>query len=106
MTIVTRPTRRSSLCHPVPARRADRQGEAAPAVRSLVDRVTAFFSGIAPLATTAKEQPEIDVRNPFIPASSPVCRGADVALVYWVAFIGFAAAVVALVRQVSAGVPC
>lgn len=106
MTIVTRPNRRSSLCHPVPAHRADRQGEAAPAVRSLVDRVTAPISGIARLATTAKRRPEIDSRNPFIPASSPVCRAADLTLVYWVALIGFAAAAIAVVRQISLGALC
>lgn len=106
MTTVTRTTRRSSLYHPVPAALADRQGQTAPAVRSLVDRVTPSFSGIAAFATMSKTRTEFDGSNPFIPASSPVCRVADTALVFWVALIGLSAAVIAVIRHLSAGVAC
>lgn len=99
MIRVTRSTRRSSLCHPVPAS-ADRQGEDAPAVRSLIDRVTALFSGITGSATTAKPRGEFDLRNPFIPSLSPVCRLADTALLFCVVLISLTAAGVALIRQV------
>jgi len=47
-----------------------------------------------------KKQPKIDTRNPFIPATSPVCRAADTALLYCVTLIGLAAAAIALTRQV------
>lgn len=106
MNNVTRTTRRSSLYHPVPAALADRQGQTAPAVRSLVDRVTPSFSGIATIATMSKTQAEFDGSNPFIPSSSPVCRLADTALVFWVALIGLSAAVIAVIRHLSAGVSC
>lgn len=46
----------------------------------------------------AKRRSEIDMRNPFIPASSPVCRLAETALMFCVALAGLAAAVIALVR--------
>ena len=47
-----------------------------------------------------KTHREIDIPNPFIPASSPVCRAADTALLYGVALSGLAAAAIALARQV------
>lgn len=99
MIRVTRSIRRSSLCHPVPAS-ADRQGEDAPAVRSLIDRVTALLSGITGSATTAKPRGEFDVRNPFIPSLSPVCRLVDTALLFCVVLISLAAAGAALIAQV------
>jgi hypothetical protein len=79
---------------------ADRQSQSAPAVQSLVDRVTSLFSAIVASVTTPKKPAGIDVSNPFIPPSSPVCRAADAALVYWVALLGFTAAAIALARQV------
>lgn len=100
MIRVTRSLRRSSLCHPVPALSADRQGECAPAVRSLSDRVTGWFSGIFSRASTAKPQPELDGKNPFIPSFSPVCRAADTALLFCVVLFSLAAAGAALFQQV------
>jgi hypothetical protein len=43
-----------------------------------------------------KTRAEIDSRNPFIPSSSPVCRVAELALLFSVALAGLVAAVVAL----------
>lgn len=99
MTHVTRSIRRSSLCHPVPTS-VDRQGERAPAVRSLIDRVTAFFSGIGRSATTANQRGKTDRANPFIPSLSPVCRLADTALLFCVVLISLAAAGAVLIAQV------
>jgi len=99
MIRVARSICRSSLCHPVPAS-ADRQGEDAPAVRSLIDRVTALLSCITGSATTAKPRGELDLKNPFIPSFSPVCRAADTALLFCVVLFSLAAAGAALFQQV------
>lgn len=63
-----------------------------PRLSSHGERATPPFSRKAGAATTAKTQREIDIRNPFIPASSPVCRVADTALLFGVALAGLAAA--------------
>lgn len=105
MTIVTRPTRRSSLCHPVPAHRADRQGEAAGCPVTRRPRHSLLFRHCA--SCHNGERAAGNRRSePLYSRLLPVCRGADVALLYWVALIGLAAAVIALVRQMWAGVPC
>lgn len=49
--------------------------------------------------TMSKRHDEIDL-VPFVPSSSPVCRVADLVLVYCVALLGLAAAVFAVCRQV------
>ncbi|CAH0339614.1 hypothetical protein [Rhizobium sp. CECT 9324] len=46
-----------------------------------------------------KTRAEIDSRNPFIPSSSPVCRVADLVLLFSVALAGLVAAAVALFVQ-------
>jgi hypothetical protein len=48
----------------------------------------------------AKRRADLDIRNPFIPSRSPVCRVADQALVCGAALFGFVAALIALIRQV------
>ena len=48
----------------------------------------------------SKKQPEVDIRNPFIPSLSPVCRLADTALLFCVALFGLAAAGAALIAEV------
>lgn len=108
MMVVTRSDRRSSLCHPVPTQEAGRQsgifsrigGCFAPAVRSIDDRATAQHSRFSSPGTMTKARPEIDVRNPFIPSFSPVCRVADQLLVFSVGLAGLAAALSVLVQQV------
>ena len=57
-------------------------------------------SRISEASPMTKTHREIDTRNPFIPATSPVCRAADTALLYCVTLIGLAAAAIALARQV------
>ncbi|WP_337267094.1 hypothetical protein [Oryzifoliimicrobium ureilyticus] len=102
MKSVMQSLRRSSLFHPVAAALADRQGaNIAPAVRSLNDRITISFSGNQVRVSTTKEQPEIDVRNPFIPSSSSVCRLADLVMMTGMLLIGITAVLLALLSKVS-----
>lgn len=102
MSSVTRSIRRSSLYRPIPAD-AGRQSRRrnAPAVRSLIDRVTSLFSKIASRRTTAKERMELDVRNPFIPSMSPTCRAVDQMLPFCVALAGLIGAIIVLFEQVT-----
>lgn len=48
----------------------------------------------------AKRQREIDIRNPFIPSLSPVCRVADQGLLFCVALAGLVAVVASFLSQV------
>lgn len=70
-----------------------------PRLSSPVGRATSQLSRIPQGGTMTKRHDEIDL-VPFVPSSSPVCRVADLALVYCVALLGLAAAVVAVCRQV------
>lgn len=54
------------------------------------------ISGPSPMTKT---RAEFDSRNPFIPSSSPVCRVADLVLLFSVALAGLVAAAVALFVQ-------
>lgn len=71
-----------------------------PRLSSPVSRATQQLSSNRSLGTMSKRRAKIDL-VPFIPSSSPVCRVADLALVYCVALFGLAAAVAALYRQVA-----
>lgn len=70
-----------------------------PRLSSLAGRATPLKSPETRDFTMSKRNGKIDL-VPFIPSSSPVCRAADTALVYCVALLGLAAAVIALARQV------
>ena len=46
----------------------------------------------------AKQQPKIDMPNPFITTRSPICRAADYALIFITAAGGIAAVLAAVLR--------
>lgn len=69
-------------------------------LRSLVNRSTPSIIPISSVEPMTKRQTKIDMRNPFIPASSPACRVADTVLLFSVSLFGLAAAVAAILRQV------
>ena len=71
-----------------------------PRLSCLSLRATPQQSPFSARSPMTKAQPEIDVRNPFIPASSPVCRVAHTALLFSVVLAGLAAAVAGLIRQI------
>jgi hypothetical protein len=47
-----------------------------------------------------KQQVKIDMQNPFIPSREPICRIADIALIFAVSVAGVAAAAAAVIRQI------
>ena len=71
-----------------------------PRLSRPIDCATSEPSGKALTAAMSKRQGEIDLL-PFIPARSPICRTADIALLFSIAAFGLAAAVLALARQLA-----
>lgn len=69
-----------------------------PGCQSRPVSATTSTSLISEQRPMTKPTAKIDTRNPFIPASSPVCRAADTALLFSVVLLGVAAVLVALVK--------
>lgn len=88
----------SSLCHPG----SHRQGFLSPAVQSMTVRSTPSQSRLSSFPTTSNRTGEFDMRNPFIPSRSTICRLADTALIFGVAAAGLVAVIAATLRQMGA----
>lgn len=69
-----------------------------PGCQSRSISATPSTSSISADGPMAKRPAKIAIRNPFIPASSPVCRAADTALLFSVVLFGVAAALAVLIK--------
>ena len=69
-----------------------------PGCQSRPVSATTSTSLISEQRPMTKPAAKIDIRNPFIPASSPVCRAADSALLFSVVLLGVAAVLVVLLK--------
>lgn len=106
MSIVALTAGRSSLCHPITASagrqnvlRTRSSGKSVPAARPMPVSATSSLSSVSTIATTPNRTGEIDMRNPFIPSNSPICRWADTALIFGVVTAGILAVVAATLRS-------
>lgn len=88
-------SRCSSLQHPGFHRQNDCLSSR---LSSLAVCATPQQSPMSASLTMAKQQPKIDMPNPFITTRSPICRAADYALIFITAAGGIAAVLAAVLR--------